>query len=485
MRHARTRLPSITPKPLHRLLVGLLLNGMVAGLAAAQTVSGPGSYAFVDVTVIPMDAPGTLPEQTVVVQDGRIVAVGPTDSIPVPPTATRIEGEGRFLIPGLVDMVARLPAEDDPLRAVVLDEWLYLYLANGVTRLRAVDGSPYQLGLKEQIATDAATGPTLHVGGPDLDEHTAADPAAAEALVREHAAAGYEFISLTPTLSPAAWLRAAEVAAELQIPIAGGAPVQLGVESALQAGPSSLDGLEAFLPATRDGSLSPDAPNAELYAGTDPTRLEEIARATAASGVAVVPMQYLHNHLHGWNHVFGEVVVPDTVKTLPEYGHVPQAQRNTWATTAWNLWVPPHVTPESAQAYSEWRKELLSALHSAGVTMLVGTGATDLLNVAGFAMHRELPLMAAAGMSTFEVLQAATTNAAAFAAAELGHAGDFGAVKEGYIADLVLLAENPLSSLDAFGATDGVMVRGTWLPKEQIAERLAEIAERHKDYEID
>lgn len=485
MRNALITLPSIRPGSLRRSILAVLAAVLFPFTVAAQTVSGPGSYAFVNVTVVPMDTPGTLPDHTVIVEDGRIVTIGPTASTSVPAGVTQIDGAGRFLIPGLVDMAARLPAEDDPLRPVVLEEWLYLYLANGVTRLRVFDGSPYQLELKEQIASHAVLGPTLHLGGPELNEHTAAEAAAAANLVREHAAAGYEFITLAPSLSAQTWLEAAHSATEAGLPFAGGAPEGLDVSALLQAGPSSLDGLEVFLSATRDGSLSPGAANAEVYAATDAAGLEEVAGLTAAAEIPVVPMQYLHNHLHGWNHVFGEVVVPDTVKTLPEYAHVPQSQRNTWATTAWNLWVPPHITPESARAYSEWRTTLLTALHTAGTPMLVGTGATDLLNVAGFSIHRELPLMAQAGMTSEEVLQAATTNAAAFAATRLGHPGDFGAVKEGYVADLVLLQENPLTSLDTLGAPEGVMVRGFWIPKEEITERLAAIAERHKDYEID
>src|SRR5690606_26095566 len=116
-------------------------------------------------------------------------------------------------------------------------------------------------------------------------------------------------------------LEAAHSATEAGLPFAGGAPEGLDVSALLQAGPSSLDGLEVFLSATRDGSLSPGAANAEVYAATDAAGLEEVAGLTAAAEIPVVPMQYLHNHLHGWNHVFGEVVVPDTVKTLPEYAH--------------------------------------------------------------------------------------------------------------------------------------------------------------------
>ena len=68
-------------------------------LRAAQ--AEPGTYAFTDVTVIPMDSERVLPGHTVVVRDGVIVAVGPAGEVQVPADATRVDGRGRYLMPGL------------------------------------------------------------------------------------------------------------------------------------------------------------------------------------------------------------------------------------------------------------------------------------------------------------------------------------------------------------------------------------------------
>ncbi|MQA91435.1 MAG: hypothetical protein GEU90_14615 [Gemmatimonas sp.] len=474
------------PRPLYpSVLFSVSLSLIPAVAAIGQVTPTSGTYAFVNVEVIPMEAPGTLPDHTVVVRDGRIVVVGPSASVEVPADATRIEGEGRFLMPGLVDMAARLPGELDPMRVIVLEEWLYLYLANGVTRIRALGGSPYQLDLKEQIGEREVLGPRLYVGSPPLDSVSAPDAATAAAFVGDQAEAGYDFLTLESGLPAAAWegvVRAAEAAS---LPLAGSGPGRVDLEAVLEAGPSTLDGLSDYLEPTRSDGLASATPNAERFSATDQQELEHLAQRTAESGVYVVPKQYLQNHLHGWNHLLGGSTAPDSVKALPEFQHVPQSVRNDWVTTAWNAWIPPAVTPESAAAYAEWRTTLLSALRSAGAPILVGTGAADLFNVPGFAIHREMPLLAAAGLSTYEVLQAATTTPAQFVAEQFGEPGDFGAVKEDYVGDLILLDDSPLESLDAFTSTVGVMANGVWLTQEEIAERLAAMAERHKDYEID
>ena len=70
--------------------------------------SAPPSVAFVDVSVVPMDDARILAAQTVVVRGGSIVAMGPAGQIAVPAGARRIDGRGKYLMPGLADMHAHL-----------------------------------------------------------------------------------------------------------------------------------------------------------------------------------------------------------------------------------------------------------------------------------------------------------------------------------------------------------------------------------------
>src|SRR5687768_10175064 len=93
-------------------LLLLLLSLTPAGPARAQ---GPSSRvtAFVNVNVMPMDRERVLRDQTVVVRDGLIGEVGDARRVRVPPGALRIDGRGRYLLPGLVDMHTHLFSDDD------------------------------------------------------------------------------------------------------------------------------------------------------------------------------------------------------------------------------------------------------------------------------------------------------------------------------------------------------------------------------------
>ena len=98
-----------------RRLTRMLVAGSVAGFptsASAQTPAPPPSLlAIENVTVIPMDRDRAVPGQTVLVRDGRIVSIHQSARVQVPAGATRVNGTGKYLIPGLADMHTHLFAD--------------------------------------------------------------------------------------------------------------------------------------------------------------------------------------------------------------------------------------------------------------------------------------------------------------------------------------------------------------------------------------
>jgi imidazolonepropionase-like amidohydrolase len=107
---------------------------------------------------------------------------------------------------------------------------------------------------------------------------------------------------------------------------------------------------------------------------------------------------------------------------------------------------------------------------------LLGSDAPQVFNVPGFSLLREAVAMQAAGLTPYEVLRTGTANPAAFFDAE----DEFGTVRAGLAADLVLVAGNPLEDTARLVRPEGVMVRGRWLDRAEIDTRLAEIAARYR-----
>ena len=120
-----------------------------------------------------------------------------------------------------------------------------------------------------------------------------------------------------------------------------------------------------------------------------------------------------------------------------------------------------------------FNQKVAGALHRNGVPIMAGTDAMGLPLVApGSSLHRELQLLSASGLSTYEVMRSATVVPAAF----LGKTKEFGTIAVGQRADLLLVANNPLENLETLKRPMGVMVRGRWLPREKLDELLKPLA---------
>ena len=104
--------------------------------------------------------------------------------------------------------------------------------------------------------------------------------------------------------------------------------------------------------------------------------------------------------------------------------------------------------------------------------MVVGTDALNTGVVPGFSVHDELAEMVAAGLTPYQALRAGTANAAEF----LGREDASGTVAAGRKADLLLLNANPLTDISNTRRIEGVMLRGRWLSRAEIAVMLEKLA---------
>lgn len=117
--------------------------------------------AFKNTNLVPMTDEMIIENQTVLVKGDRIFAIGPANQVAIPPDAKVIEGQGAYLMPGLADMHAHLTG-DWPFHP------LDLYLANGVTTVRDLDGRDFMLQWRDEIKAGKRSGPTLYVAAPTI-----------------------------------------------------------------------------------------------------------------------------------------------------------------------------------------------------------------------------------------------------------------------------------------------------------------------------
>ena len=443
------------------LATGLVVTSRAERAQAGPTPSGAGSYAFVDVSVVPMDAERVLESQTVLVVDDRITRVGPVDEVDVPDGATRIDGTGLYLMPGLAEMHAHIPGSNAP--EAYLENTLFLYLANGITTIRGMLGEAAHLELRERAARGEIVSPRIYTSGPSLNGNSVGSPQEAQAMVAEQAAAGYDFLKLHPGLTRAEFDAIDGAADEAGIDFAGHVSQAVGLERTLEARQATIDHLDGYV----EAMAGPGAPASQFFGLNlvglaDLDELPALARQTARAGVWNVPTQALFPDF------FGD---PESLSERPQLRYVPPQMAAGWAGTVRQQQTNP--LRENGMRFLEIRREILKALHDAGAGILLGSDAPQVFNVPGFSMHEELEEYVLSGLSPYETLRTGTVNVAAFYGAE----ADRGTVAEGKVADLVLLRGNPLEDVAHVRDPTGVMYRGTWLSGEEIDARLEAIAD--------
>lgn len=412
------------------------------------------TVAFVDVNVVPMDSERVLERQTLIVRDGRIAAMGAVDNIEVPREALRIDGRGRYLMPGLVDMHAHLYTPQE----------FPLYLAHGVTTVYNLWGRPAHLNWRERIARGEILGPTIYTCGPIIFRADTADEA--RRMVEAQSEAGYDSIKIYNDVSKEAYPVLIETARRNKMLVVGHIPRSVGLEGVLK-GRQAVAHAEEYIYTAFGWKVE------------DEGRIPAVVAATREAEVPVTLTLVFYDHIQ------------QQTGDLPAFLKRPEMKYLApWARVLWgpglNRYNPRLSAPKDQQFLKKslaFQKTLARGLHQAGVKILAGTDAMTPGAVPGFSLLEELQNLAELGLTPFEVIRAATRYPAEF----LSPSHDFGTVVVGQRADLILVAGNPLADLTNVQRRVGVMARGDWRTEAQLQEMLAEIpgaytrAERHAE----
>jgi imidazolonepropionase-like amidohydrolase len=464
----------------HRLAFVAALLGSLGLRAHAQGPRDSAVTAFVNVTVIPLDRERTLDRQTVVVRGERIVAMGPANNTAIPAGATRIDGTGKFLMPGLAEMHAHVIQGTNPNHIQMNRDIMFLYVANGITSIRAMLGAPNQIPLREQLRRGEVLGPTMYVSAPSLNGGSAPNPDTAVKLVRAHKAAGYDFLKIHPGLSLETYDAIARTAKEVGLTWAGHVPAAVGLPRAMASGQSTVDHLDGILeeavPDSIAAKLQTGAQITQYLGSVDTTRFPAIALRMKRMGVWNVPTILI------WENLFNHAESPEQLAAREEMKYWPRAGVTNWTNTKRNQVAAQQqqgLTAEMAARYLELRRQALRAVVRAGAPLLMGTDSPQLFMVPGFALHRELGIIASAGVTPYQIYESGAKNVARYVDEHLKQDGHFGTVAVGNRADLVLLNANPLQSVASLRNRAGVMVKGRWVSVEEIERGLAELASRY------
>jgi len=412
---------------------------------------------FSDVNVIPMDREEAVAGQSVVVKGGKIIWIGPIGEVGAHREAVQIDGEGRYLMPGLVDM--HVHVEDG--------YQMPLWLANGVTTIRNMWGTPEILEMRQRINSGELLGPTVFTSGPILNRTgprcTAVEtPSRAREVVAEINRDGYDFVKVYDGISREVYDALIKAAREHNIPVIGHVPLDVGIKHALASRHhcvEHLTGYDLFF----EGDESPLKGNAgnparfQSWRYADASKMPRIAEATREAGTwNAVSLTVFENK------ITREAMERELERPCMKY--VPSRVKNAWFTKhGWVSRMSESVASD-VEAGDINRSKLIRSLKDAGAGIVLGTDDPDPLLVSGFCVHQELRNLVDAGLTPYEAIKAGTCDAADC----LGAADEFGTLTPGRRADLVMLEQNPLIDVANAAKIAGVMVRGRWLPQAEL-----------------
>jgi imidazolonepropionase-like amidohydrolase len=451
-----------------RILLALLVFVSFAVSAQPQDNSNR-EIIITPVSVIPMDTEKVLNNQAVIVKNGVITYVGDAKNAKPAKDAIKVDGKGKYLIPGLAEMHAHVPPNGDIDQA---KDVLALFLANGVTTIRGMLGHPNHLQLRSMINNGEVVGPHFYTTGPSFNGQSVKTPEHGAEMVREQKAAGYDYLKLHPGLTKETFPAIASTAKQVGIPFVGHVSFGVGVWRAIDAGYSSIDHMDGFVEAITPGIDTLAEQETGLFGSwiayrADESKIPNLVSKLAAAKIWVVPTQALAER---WQSPLPASVHLDA----PEMKYMKPEELKNWENAKSGYLNNPNYSKEKAEALIAVRRKMILQCQKGGVGLLLGSDAPQIFNVPGFSAHHELKYLVDAGLTPYEALKTGTVNVANY----LGKANNTGAIKQGYAADLVLLNGNPLKDINQTKSVEGVMIGKKWLSKDYIASELKRLEKK-------
>jgi len=428
---------------------------VIQNLAAYPLTQNHEKTVFVNVNVLPMTENKIIWDQSVIIENGKIKAIGDSRSVSIPKNSKIIEGNGGFLMPGLADM--HMHFHDEAPVSI-----LSLYLANGITTIRSLAGSAYQLKLRERIKNKTLAGPRVYVSGPIISTESlgvkGAEQVRAEVIRQKRA--DYDFIKLYSFLSKDEFYAAMKAAKEFNMYTVGHIPYSVGFAGVIEAGMDEIAHIEEFIWELLDG-LEREKPN-PFGLKINYEKLPDIMTKLARSKIKLCTTLAI------------DEVIVQKICTPEKYLIRPEAQylsKNTFK--AIKSGTDHHqkifaAGKEMCQWY-ELYTMILRESRKKRIPLVIGTDAGAYGEIPygvihGFSLHDELCILTQNGFSPYEAIALATRGAAE----AINCQDEWGTIEIGKSADFILTKKNPFKTIENLKIKQGVMVAGKWYSENQL-----------------
>ncbi|WP_442264801.1 amidohydrolase family protein [Tenacibaculum sp. ZS6-P6] len=429
-----------------------------------------GKLAITNVNILSADAQTMIPNQTVLVENKKIIAVH-VDSTPVTKEFYKIDGRNKYLIPGLIDSHVHLKKSKND---------LLLYIANGITHVGEMTGMKEHFEYQKEI-DNGSIGPNIYIVSPKLSSQEGmkanfrswmerrhqnyTTPKAARKAVHYYKNKGYKAIKLSSDLNKTNYYAVIDEAKKINIPVIGHLPVPITLEELYTSGQSQLSHVESILYASMFSFGHISSKNAKIYLKHLEENIDSIAIQLKKNNITISTT--VATNKSAAKQAFH---LSDYLKTIAlEY------QNPGWieGSSISKGWLPGNNSYEYSNNFSEKQKTeakiywdtyikaidlITKTLIKNNVVITVGTDANGAAGtVPGFSLHEELLTLSEIGLTNTEILRATTSATANWMKEPIGK------IEVGYRADLVLLNKNPLENIKNSQSIEAVIANGKYL----------------------
>ena len=427
----------------------------------------------------------------IVIQDNRITDVRSVGYPGVPINENRrpkkgdyeINARGQYVMPGFVDLHAHAGSAQ---KAPETDYVYKLWLAHGVTTVRGVGLGPLEFSLaeKERSARNEITAPSIWAyqrpgQGKDWKGGPIRDPQNARRWVRYVANKGVDGLKLV-SYEPDIMAALIDEAIKQKL----GTTAHLG-----QMGVARMNTIDAarlglgtqthfyglFESMYEENDIQPYPVN--MNYNNEQDRFSQVAHQ----------WKLVKPNGEKWESLKKELIALDmtmdpTMNIYAAGRNVMYARNADWhekytLPSLWDFYTPNRKAHGSywfdwtthdeiawKKFYQVWM-QFLNEYKNAGGRVTTGSDSGFIYKLFGFAYIEELELLQEAGFHPLEVIRAATLHGAETLHKPLGTKPDFGIVAPGYLADLIIVSENPLSNFKVLYGTGAVRVNGNNEPE--------------------
>jgi tetratricopeptide (TPR) repeat protein len=440
------------------------------------------------VSLVPMTKNEVLNNQNIIIKGNRISDFGPANKLKIPENATMIDGSGAYLMPGLADMHVHLA-----------NYWktsqFNLYVAQGVTTVRDMNGEPEMLKWREEIEAGKRIGPNLYIAAPTIRGNEK-DPWKYVSNCKKF---GYDFIKIYSFMTPEDYTLTIDEIRKNQLYSTGHIPFMLGIDGVIKNKMDEIAHVEEFFyeiaKIDRSQNLNgkqwvQNVIESSIKAVPDyksltenefrkriRTQVKQIAQNVKAADVAV------NTTLTVDEIVKFKLFEEDKIWQKSSSKYYPQSFIDQMKSGKEKHKILFKDHKDIGRLLYAFSLELLTQLRNVGVEINLGTDAGAVLGVGtvpGFSVHDELQILIECGFTPYEAIATGTINAAKVVENMTGE-NNFGSIEIGKRADLLLIENNPLKDVKNIKGLKGVMLAGKWLNKTQLDELLAVEQKTAKD----